>query len=200
MNKKNKLNLLGFITRTGMYINPVDNINITSFINGYLLADDECDFLQIYKNLLIKKYNIPYTSDGWPGQTTRFCNVQLLDWVVAFKQISLEIIIENQDKNLDPELIKILKSRITSLIKKIDTNNNIWFNNQWEKEWISLCIIQNPVFKLMWTKDEWEIIYCITKIVQLDSIFYKDNINTSIDKLKSLRDQYEILESKKNNI
>lgn len=93
MTKDDKNNLLYFVTRTGMFINPVDDKNIVSFIAGYeLAAKHSCDFTTLLKPLLIEKYDINYSNDGWPGQITRLAKKLSLSWVTTFNKIALEIL------------------------------------------------------------------------------------------------------------
>ncbi|MES2587783.1 MAG: hypothetical protein V4622_02315 [Bacteroidota bacterium] len=80
MTKDDKTNFLHFITRTGMFINPVDEKNVVSFINGYELGTkQECDFTQLLKQLLTDKYKISYSSDGWPGQISRLAKKTIIE-------------------------------------------------------------------------------------------------------------------------
>lgn len=93
MTKTNKANLLHFVTRPGMYINPIDDKNIVSFIHGYEVGTKyKCNFTQLLKDELSHKYKISYRNDGWPGQITRFAGKHSLDWVEAFQMIGLEIL------------------------------------------------------------------------------------------------------------
>lgn len=93
MNENDKANLLNFTARTGMYVYPVDESTIVSFIHGYELGTkDECDFTQLVKQLLIDKYEIIYSSDGWQGQISRLGERLSLNWVETFMKVTLEIV------------------------------------------------------------------------------------------------------------
>lgn len=91
MTNNDKKILLHFITRTEMFIDPVDDKNIVSFIHGYEIGS-KCDFTRICKQLLIDKYRINYSNDGWPGQIKRLSEKHSQSWVMTFKNIGLEII------------------------------------------------------------------------------------------------------------
>jgi hypothetical protein len=93
MRKDDKEIFVNFIARTGMYIYPVDEYNIVSFIHGYEEGTKrECDFTELVKQLLINKYEISYSSDGWQGQVRRLGEKLSLSWVEAFKKATFEIV------------------------------------------------------------------------------------------------------------
>ena len=80
MTKNDKTNLLQFITLTGMFINPVDDKNVVSFIHGYELGTKhKCSFTKLSKQLLTDKYKINYSNDGWPGQITRLAKKTFIE-------------------------------------------------------------------------------------------------------------------------
>jgi len=194
MTKNDKTNLLYFITRTGMYINPVDDKNVISFISGYELGTKhKCDFTELSKRLLTDKYKISYSNDGWPGQIGRLAKKKSLSWLSTFKEIALEIIADEQNGGLDKAMMKILKTRIVSLIGRVNALGDTWFNDSWAEEWLSLCLIKSNWFKQIWDNDEWLIIKSIHKEVQGENIFAKKGYNIPTLQLIKLKAQYDRL-------
>jgi hypothetical protein len=139
MTKADKTNLLQFITMTGMFINPVDEKNVVSFIHGYELGTKHrCGFSQLSKQLLADKYKINHSSDGWPEQITRLAKKQSLSWLTTFKRVALEIVADERHGGLNKPMKDILKKRILSLIGRVNPLGDIWFNDSWTEEWLSL--------------------------------------------------------------
>lgn len=59
MTKGDKKTILHFVTRTGMYIYPVDETNVVSFVHGYELGTkNKCDFTLLLKRLFTDKYKM----------------------------------------------------------------------------------------------------------------------------------------------
>ena len=113
MRKDDKTLLLQFIALTGMFINPVDDRNVVSYIHGYEAGTKHrCDFTRLTKQLLTDKYKITYSNDGWPGQVTRLAKKLSLNWVIVFKRTALEILADERNGGLDKEMSAILKKRI----------------------------------------------------------------------------------------
>jgi len=76
-----------------MYINPVDQNNVVSFLHGYELGTgNKCQFTLLVRQLLTHKYRIVYSNDGWPGQIVRLAKNASGSWLTTFMEISAEII------------------------------------------------------------------------------------------------------------
>ena len=193
MTKRDKKNLLHFITRTGMYINPVDDKNIVSFIHGYQLGTKgKCDFTQLLKQLLSNKYKINYLSDGWPGQVTRMAKKFSLSWVVIFKRIALEVIAKESQNKFDKESREILKTRIVSLIERIEASGSIWRNHNCTEQWLSICSIKSNWLNSIWTDQDWIIIKYIDRLGQSGNVFTE----IPVSELIKLRDRYDRITNK----
>lgn len=191
MTKDDKTIFLQFITLTGMFIYPVDNNNVVSYIHGYAAGTKhKCDFTQLSKQLLADKYKIKYSSDGWSGQITRLAEKLSLNWIITFKRTALEIVANEQHGGLDKTMTTILKKRIISLIGRVNELGDPWFNESWTEEWLSLCLIKHIWFKKLWTKKEWTIIKSIDKHVQSDNIYSNKSEHIPTPELIKLKEQY----------
>ena len=192
MTKDDKKIILQFITLTGMFINPVDDKNVVSFIHGYEVGTKhKCDFTQLSKQLLTDKYKINYSSDGWPGQITRLAKKESLSWVTTFKRTALEIVADTRHGGLDKALAEILKKRIVSLIERVKVLGDPWFNDSWKEEWVSLFSVKSNWSKQMWTDKEWAIVKSIDKHVQADNVFSKKGDHIPTPQLLKLKDQFD---------
>jgi hypothetical protein len=191
MTKDDKTNLLKFVTLTGMFINPVDDKNVISFIHGYELGTKHrCDFTQLSKQLLTDKYRINYSGDGWSGQITRLAKNLSLSWISTFKRTAVEIVANEQHGGLDKAMAEILKKRIVSLIGRVNALGDSGSNDSWTEEWLSLCSVKSKWFRQLWTDNEWTIVKSIDKQVQADNIFTKKG-NHIPEQLLKLKDRFD---------
>lgn len=175
MTKDDKILLLRFITRTGMFIGTQDKSNIVSFIGGYELGSPTCDFSNPFKQFVEDKFNIPSGATGWEGQIERLSEKRSQTWLRTFKQVSLQFITDSDFKDLEEELSKTVKTRIQSLIERIDEQGNPWFNDWWVEEWQSLCLLHLDCFKQMWTTEELRLVEAIDNIVRSNKVFSEKN-------------------------
>jgi hypothetical protein len=191
MTKADRINLLNFILYTGMYVNPVDEKSIISFIHGYELGTKhKCDFTQLIKHLIAHKYKIKHSSDGWEGQITRRAETLSLSWVATFKMTAMEIVAGKQHGGLNAAMAKALKTNIESLFGRIDCRGDSWFNESWIEGWLSLSMIKSKLFRPLWDDDEWTVIGSVIKLVQAKKIFGGNDSNNPMPELIKLKDQF----------
>ena len=189
MTKDDKILLLHFVTRTGVYIYPVDINNIQSFITGYEAGrKNKCHFYESSKDLLSTKYKIKYLSDGLLGQIQRLSEKQSTSNIVTFKKIAIEIITLD---GLEVEVGKVLKSQIIDLVSKIEKTGHPWYNETWKDGWLSLVSVNNQWFRQLWNKKEWTIIKSLDKEVLAGNIFKNHQDKIPSDNLLYLRDKFE---------
>jgi hypothetical protein len=172
MTDKHKKALILFIIRTPMYILCEDDNNVVAFIHGYEIGtNDKCKFTKLLSQYFEKKLSIRYRADGWPGQIRRYAYKKGIPWLIAFKQIGLDVLASEENGGLDKETQKIIKTNIEGLIKTIDENGHPWFNGSWIKDWRSICIVKSDWFKKLWTEQEFKIIKSLTHEVNNKQIF-----------------------------
>jgi len=189
MTKDDKILLLHFVTRTGMYIYPVDIHNIQSFITGYEAGrKNKCHFYELAKDLLSTKYKTKYSSIGFLGQIQRLSEKKSISNIITFKKIALETIALN---GLDIDVGKILKSRIIDLIIKIEKAGHPWYNETWKDDWLSLISVNHKWFKQLWDKKEWAILRSMDKEVLAGNIFNNGQDKIPSNKLLDLRDKFD---------
>jgi hypothetical protein len=196
MRIKDKTDLFHFITRKAMYIHPVDENNIVSFIHGYELGTNgKCQLSELIKQHLIGKYKVNYSNDGWPGQISRLAKKQLFSWETTFTRVTLEILSDDSHGGFDEEMKMVLKKRVETLIDRINVKGNIWFKVNWREEWLSLCSVKSNWFQKIWTDKELKLLIAIDKLVQTDSVFEnkKDFLPTA--ELLNLKEQINFQKS-----
>ncbi|RXK62073.1 hypothetical protein ESA94_03415 [Lacibacter luteus] len=189
MTKDDKIFLIHFVTRTGMYINPVDIHNIQSFVTGYEIGrKGKCRFYELSKNLLSTKYKIKYLSDGFIGQIKRLAEKQSISEVVVFKNIAIETIALDE---LDIEVGKVLKSRVAELINRIDKAGHPWYNETWKDSWLSLVFVTKAWYRQLWSKEEFSIIKAIEKEVLIGNMFNSYRGKTPSNKMLEIKVKYD---------
>jgi hypothetical protein len=189
MTKEDKILLIHFVTRTGMYICPNDIHNIHSFIHGYETGrKNKCHFYKLLKGLLSTKYKIAYSNDGVPGQLKRLSIKKSTSEIVTFKKIALEVI---SFDGLDDKMGKIIKGKIVDLINKIEKDGHPWFNETWKDDWLSFVSINNHWFRQLWNKKELAVIKLMDKEILADNIFNKHQNKTPSGILLKLKDKLD---------
>jgi hypothetical protein len=165
LTNRDKLNLLNFILRTGMYITTADENNIVSFIHGYEFGlNGECDFTEQLKIYLVNHLKISSSSDGWSGQITRYSRKKSIPWAVAFKQLGLEILASDEIGGLNDQMQQLIKVRVNALITRID-DANPWLNGSWVEECVALFAIKSIWFKSLWTTAEYQSLKSIRRTI-----------------------------------
>ncbi|HTL83425.1 MAG TPA: hypothetical protein VL651_17035 [Bacteroidia bacterium] len=193
MNRDNEVLFLRFITRTGMYITIQDKDNIVSFINGYEAGSRNNEFSESIKKFILEKFRVQSGSTGWPGQIQMLSEKLSLSWEVTFKRVALEFFINTTANNLQEELDQLLKTRIRTLIERINKSGDIWFNDRWVEEWLSLCCFISDWFKLLWTPEEFRIIESLDHEVSKNNIFADKESKLPTNELIKLRGEYDSL-------
>ncbi|MDJ1467711.1 hypothetical protein [Xanthocytophaga flava] len=172
MTDQDKLLLVRFITRMGMYIPERNKSNIISFVYGYEIGrNGECSFTKLLIEHMENKYSIPHSSASWIGQIHFYAEKKKSSWESTFRQISLEIIGSEENGGLNQEMQDTIKTWIHSLIGRIEAQGNPWFNQWWVDEWKTVVMTKKNWFKNMWTPQEFKIIQAITKEVSNNNVF-----------------------------
>ena len=177
-----------------MYIQHQDEFNIVSFVNGFQLGTkNKCDFTQLIRERLSKKYKIQYSNDGWPGQITRLSQKNLTSWTITFKKVGLEIIFGEVMTNKQSN--QIIKSRLEELLKQINLTDDVWFNDHWRNEWSSFCATKDNWFKKIWTAKQLKIIKAIDILI-MSIKFPLDKTSDTYQKLLNLKTHYDSLSTR----
>ena len=93
MSEDHKKTILHFLSFPGMYIQNIDEVNITSFLTGYQIGTNHvCDFTIILSKHLEENLKIPKLSTGWPGQVMQYSQNENLSWVSAFKKLATAVL------------------------------------------------------------------------------------------------------------
>lgn len=193
MTRDNKIQLLHFITRTGMYITTQDKGNVVSFIHGFEVGATTRDFTNTLERFVTDTFKIEPLATGWPGQIERLSKKLQQSWLQTFKQVSLQVIAGTNRDDLKEALDKTVKSKIQGLIERIEATGNPWFNEGWTEEWKSLCAVDFEWFKQCWTSEELGVVQAIDKAVSSKKVFLDEDSKLPTPEIISLKEQFKCL-------
>ncbi len=91
----NKETISNFINRLGMYVTPINEETIVSFIHGYETGVRNTTLTNQISNLLSNKYMISEPAMGFQYQIKVYSEKCELSWVDGFVQIVEEVLQAN---------------------------------------------------------------------------------------------------------
>lgn len=187
MTADDKLFLIRFITRTNMFVHPVNRDTVVSFIHGYEAGKDNQNFTFMVKQLLTEKYAVYSSSDGWPGQMGRYARRCSWGWVAAFKQTGLEMIMADGlvEATARQELVKW----VMSCLDWAATHPAVWLDKEWRDNWLAICDVRAEWFAAMWSVKELQLLVAIDEQLRTTSLFER----ILLFKLAKLRAEFKAL-------
>lgn len=148
-----EVELLRFITRTGMYIHPVSRDTIISFIHGFEAGSFNREFSERFRHYIANKHQVRTGAAGWEGQLDQLADQRRENWLIVFNKCALDFIISASTNDLKQDVNSLLRSRLFTLTERILTGEKLSGN---EQEWLSLYCVESPWFRELWSKEEWE--------------------------------------------
>lgn len=168
MTEEDKEWLLKFVTYIGLFIQPVTAESATNFVHGYEAGTrNTCAFTQQLRQLLTDTYQLPYSSDGWPGQIKRLATKRKVSWLTVFRNLTIELIVLAQGGSLTTQQQSILLLRIRVLIERLRTTPDTQLDPYWIADWRALCPMRRGWFKQLWPEQEWRLITQLDKVVKV---------------------------------
>lgn len=153
-----------FITRTTMFLPKDERDDIVAFMTGYEIGR-KTDFLLSLSKLLADKYDCPRKATGWNGQIDLYASRTRLSWVLSFKRLMLEVLMEIMESNEKSKSKDLITSKVRGLIAHvhpkvfmIQHRNDDWFSKVWIKGWEELVDLTQSWFKNYWTSKELSVI------------------------------------------
>ena len=98
-----------FLTRTSMFVCPVNKDNIVSFLHGYEAgAQGKCNFTELISQRFETQYKVKRTACGWPHEIEQYAENRDLDWLQGFVFMASEVLNAevNQGKTKDAQHAK----------------------------------------------------------------------------------------------
>jgi hypothetical protein len=167
MTTEDKELLLNFVTYIGLFIAPVTAESVLNFIHGYEAGTrNTCKFTQQLQQLLTDTYQLPSSSNGWPGQIGRLASQRAASWLTVFRSLTLELIVLTEGGCLPAQQQAILLPRIRVLIDRLRVTPAPQLDAYWVADWRALCPVRRRWFKQLWTKQEWQLVTHVDKVVK----------------------------------
>lgn len=87
MNNREIETLKHFLTRPSMWIHPISETSIVSFIHGFEAGLNDRPFTSELKEYLELEHDIYGSNKGWPRQILLYAEKRDLEWSAAFMEI-----------------------------------------------------------------------------------------------------------------
>ena len=166
MTSNHRNQLIWFVLRTGMYIQPVDEPNIISFLTGFeSCAKGKCCFKQLLRERLEDKYKIKYPERGLTQQIEKLAKRRNDSWVMAFRKLAMEVLTANGDE-LSTKAKESLKYHVDGQADILKRQGFTLPNQSWLDQWTCFTFLKSPWAKEMWSAEEWNEIKQIDKKVR----------------------------------
>ena len=193
MRKKDKLYFIRFILRTAMYVHPIDQSTIVSFVDGYESgADGKCALTKLLRKHFSEKLSIVCSTPGWSGQIREYSEKKGLTWVTVFKQECIEAF-ASDGNGLDQEMQKQIRRSILCIIQRIDEQGlNPWFNDWLLNEWNTICLIKRKWFKDLWTASELKALKAISREINENDAFKNSQPLKATDNLLKQKTKFAL--------
>lgn len=99
MNSREFETLNYFLIKTQMFIHPINQATIVSFIHGFEAGTGNKTFTSILKSYLESRYEIFGSNQGWPHQISIYSEQKDVEWCEAFLEIGKTIIEKLKTEN-----------------------------------------------------------------------------------------------------
>ena len=80
-----------FLTKTSMWIHPINEATIVSFIHGFEARASKKTFTTKVQKYLESEYDIYGSNLGWPQQIRIYSEKNSITWVEAFLEIGKQM-------------------------------------------------------------------------------------------------------------
>lgn len=166
MTSNQREQLIWFVLRTGMYIQPVDEQNIRSFIIGFETGTKgKCCFMQLLRERLEDKYKIRYAERGLAQQIEKLAKKKSDSWVVTFRKLAMEILTSDGDA-ISKRSKHFLKYDVNGQAEIILRQDFSPENQTTIDHWLTFTFLRSVWAKEMWSPAEWKTIRAADKQVR----------------------------------
>ncbi len=164
---KNPQNLhIDFVVRTGMFVQPINEHTILSFLYGYEMGTKgKYQFTRMLKDILEKKYRIAWGSRGLPEQIEKLAKKRKDTWVLTFKKVAMEVLTFD-GAGVHAKMKMYLKYIVDIQVEAYERNGKQTPNKLWIEQWLTFVFLKYPWAKELWTVEEWKNIRQIDKQIQ----------------------------------
>lgn len=139
-------------------------------------------------NLLTNHHKVAADQRGWVGQIDDFSRKKGFEWVSGWKQIGIEVVLNEMNAHQREQYGSFLKHFIVQLIGQL-TPGNPNFNSDWIDQWLGIVLLHTAWGRNMWNAKELDIIDQIDEEIKKINVLYYETPGISVD-LDILRYQF----------
>lgn len=162
---------------------------ILAFLAGLELKMPMEDRFSVKAGELLRNHHkIQPDQRGWVGQIDDFSRKKGFEWISGFKQIGIELVLNEMNAHQRQQYATFLKHYIVQLIKQLTTGNQ-QFDSSWIDQWLGIVLLHTSWGRNMWSIHELELIDQIDEEIKKVNVLNYDHPSISPD-LDILRYQF----------
>ena len=146
-------------------------------------------------NLLANHHKIPADQRLWIGQIEDFSRKKGFEWISGFKQVGIELVLNEMNAHQREQYGAYLKHFIGGLIKQL-TPGSPKFNSAWIDQWLGIVLLHTAWGRNMWNAKQLDLIEQIDEEIKKVNVLFYENPGISVD-LDILRYQFSELTAPK---
>lgn len=108
-------------------------------------------------DLLANHHKIQADKRGWVGQIEDFSRKKGVEWISGFKQIGIEIVLNEMNGHQREQYATFLKHYIIQLVKQLTTGSQ-QFDSAWIDQWLGIVLLHTSWGRNMWSLHELQLI------------------------------------------
>lgn len=168
---------------------------ILAFIAGLELNMGPRDRFSVnIGELLSFQYKIAPDQRGWVGQIEDFSLKNGFEWISGFKQLGIELVLNEMNAHQRDQYSNFLKHIIIQLIDQL-TPGNSQFTSDWIDQWLGIVLLHTAWGRNMWNSKQLDLLYQIDNEIKTVNVLSYEAPGISVD-LDILR--YQFLEISSN--
>jgi hypothetical protein len=165
---------------------------ILAFIAGLELKMERHNRFSVSAgNILTNHHKIEPDGRGWVGQIEDFSRKKGFEWISGFKQIGIEVVLNEMNAHQREQYTVFLKKFISQLVVQL-SNSGGQFSTEWIDQWLGVVLMHTAWGREMWSPAELDLIEQIDEEVKKINVLNYEN-PTITDDLDILRYQFSKL-------
>lgn len=167
---------------------------ILAFIAGLELKMNKEDRFSVnVSTLLANHHKVIADQRGWIGQIEDFSRKKGFEWISGFKQIGIEVVLNEMNAHQREQYAVFIKQFISKLIGQLNPGSTN-FNSAWIDQWLGIVLLHTAWGRNMWNTKQLDLIDQIDEEIKKVNVLHYETPGISVD-LDILR--YQFIESNK---
>lgn len=131
-------------------------------------------------NLLRHQHKVIADQRGWVGQIEDFSRRKGFEWISGFKQIGIELVLNEMNAHQREQYGAFIKHMIIQLIGQLQPGNPN-FNSAWIDQWLGIVLLHTAWGRNMWNAKQLDIIQQIDEEIKKVNVLYYETPGISVD-------------------